>query len=66
MVDTTHTFLKPHILDIKIGAMAWEPTAPEDKIQRQKGRCPHLDEICFQILGAKVRTRYMQTVLVYI
>lgn len=54
MVDATGGFIKPHSMDIKIGARCWEPQAPADKIKRQKARCPHLDEICFQVLGAKV------------
>ena len=66
LVDITHSFRKPHILDIKIGAFAWEPTAAEDKIQRLKSKCPYLDEIRFQIIGAKVSTQYMQAVMLYI
>lgn len=45
---------KPTTLDVKIGARCWEPCASMEKQQRQKLRCPYLDEVCFQILGARV------------
>ncbi|XP_067933554.1 inositol polyphosphate multikinase-like [Watersipora subatra] len=53
MVDATHSFLRSHVMDIKIGAQAWEPYASEAKINRQKSRCKYLSEICFQVVGAK-------------
>lgn len=55
MVDATHNYTKPHILDVKIGAKAWAPDCEPEKVQRQKSRCPHLDSIKFQVLGARVR-----------
>lgn len=54
MVDVSCEFVKPHIIDVKIGAEAWQPDASAEKIQRQRDRCPYLAEICFQVLGAKV------------
>lgn len=56
MDDISHGLTKPYILDVKIGAQCWSHDAPVNKQQRQKLRCPHLDDIRFQILGAKVST----------
>lgn len=55
MEDATYSFVRPHLIDVKIGAEAWEPTASKEKIHRQRVRCPYLSEIGFQVLGAKVR-----------
>lgn len=58
MVDATHKYSLPHIIDIKIGAKAWAPDSSEEKVARQKARCPHLDAIKFQVLGARVNYSY--------
>ena len=63
MEDESYGLVKPHILDVKIGAKPWDPEASPEKQQRQKLRCPHLDEICFQILGARVSFRYETSAL---
>lgn len=65
MEDESYGLVKPHILDVKIGAKPWDPEASPEKQQRQKLRCPHLDEICFQILGARVSFRYETSALVW-
>jgi len=55
MKDLTSGMLKAHTIDVKIGAQGWAPDSSPEKVKRQKARCPYVDEICFQLLGAKVR-----------
>ena len=55
--DLVHRYRKPCIADIKIGAITYDPDASAEKIQSDRSKYPHLDEVGFQILGMRVNTQ---------
>lgn len=52
--DVTSKFLKPCIMDIKVGPITYDMEADPDKIKREKSKFPSLEEVGFQVVGIKV------------
>ena len=52
--DITKRYNKPCIMDVKMGAITWDPEADADKIHREKAKYPYADEIGFHLLGMRV------------
>ncbi|XP_053306134.1 inositol polyphosphate multikinase [Spea bombifrons] len=52
--DITHKFIKPCIMDVKIGQKSYDPYASAEKIQQQISKYPLMEEIGFLVLGMRV------------
>lgn len=52
--DVTRKFMKPCIMDIKVGPVTYDMEADPEKIKREKSKFPALEEVGFQVVGIKV------------
>jgi 1D-myo-inositol-tetrakisphosphate 5-kinase/inositol-polyphosphate multikinase len=54
LTDASKQFKNPCMMDIKMGRETFEPTAPLDKMMREKIKYRHQEKIGFRICGYKV------------
>lgn len=54
--DVTAAFRCPCVIDLKIGAQTWEPSASAAKMAHERQKYPHGHKIGFRILGMKRRS----------
>uniref|UniRef100_A0A8C8E3G8 Kinase n=1 Tax=Oryzias sinensis TaxID=183150 RepID=A0A8C8E3G8_9TELE len=52
--DVTRHFVKPCIMDVKLGQQSYDPFASQDKREQQIKKYPLMEEIGFLILGMRV------------
>lgn len=52
--DVTRRFLRPCIMDVKIGRRSYDPFASKEKRQEQISKYPLMEEIGFLLLGMRV------------
>lgn len=57
MEDITARFRQPCILDVKIGAVTWDPEASAEKVQYETMKYPLGLELGFRLLGIRVSRR---------
>jgi 1D-myo-inositol-tetrakisphosphate 5-kinase/inositol-polyphosphate multikinase len=65
MEDITARFRQPCILDVKIGAVTWDPEASVDKVQYETMKYPLGQQLGFRLLGIRVSKQDGQEVHVY-
>lgn len=53
--DVTRRFLRPCIMDVKIGRRSYDPFASKEKREEQISKYPLMEEIGFLLLGMRVR-----------
>jgi hypothetical protein len=53
LTDVTANFSKPCVMDIKMGAQSYEPDAPKDKVERERGKYPMQSTFGFRIVGMR-------------
>lgn len=53
--DVTRRFVRPCIMDVKIGRKSYDPFASQEKREEHIRKYPLMDEIGFLILGMRVR-----------
>lgn len=51
--DMTDSYLKPCVMDIKMGTQTYEPEAPEEKKMRESSKYPQQTTFGFRIVGLK-------------
>lgn len=54
--NVSSDFVKPCVLDLKIGTQTFEPDAPASKQARDLAKYPHQAEIGFRLIGMRVLT----------
>lgn len=52
--DVTHHFIKPCIMDVKLGQRSYDPYASQEKREQQIRKYPLMEEIGFLVLGLRV------------
>lgn len=52
--DVTHHFVKPCIMDVKLGQRSYDPFASQEKREQQIRKYPLMEEIGFLVLGMRV------------
>lgn len=52
--DVTRRFVKPCIMDVKLGQRSYDPFASQEKREQQIRKYPLMEEIGFLVLGMRV------------
>ncbi|XP_050390379.1 inositol polyphosphate multikinase [Patella vulgata] len=52
--NITSSFRKPSVMDVKIGAISWDPEATEAKINQEKSKFPPAQKVGFRFAGMRV------------
>lgn len=52
--DVTRHFVKPCIMDVKLGQRSYDPYASQEKREQQIRKYPLMEEIGFLVLGMRV------------
>lgn len=52
--DVTRGFVKPCIMDVKLGQRSYDPYASQEKREQQIRKYPLMEEIGFLVLGMRV------------
>lgn len=52
--DVTRHFVKPCIMDVKLGQRSYDPFASQEKREQQIRKYPLMEEIGFLVLGMRV------------
>lgn len=52
--DVTRHFVKPCIMDVKLGQRSYDPYASQEKREQQIKKYPLMEEIGFLVLGMRV------------
>lgn len=52
--DVTRRFVKPCIMDVKLGQRSYDPYASQEKREQQIRKYPLMEEIGFLVLGMRV------------
>lgn len=52
--DVTRHFVKPCIMDVKLGQQSYDPYASQEKREQQIKKYPLMEEIGFLVLGMRV------------
>ena len=52
--NITKKFQYPCVLDIKVGAITYDPLATPDKAARETSKCPSKENTGFSLIGIKV------------
>jgi len=52
--NVLHQFVRPSVMDIKVGPVTYDHEADVDKIARETAKSPALAQVGFQIVGVRV------------
>jgi len=55
MENVTRAFVRPCVMDVKVGPVTYDHEADAAKVAREKAKSPSLSQVGFQIVGVRVR-----------
>lgn len=61
--DVTQRFVKPCIMDVKLGQQSYDPFASQEKRDQQIRKYPLMEEIGFLVLGMRVSVTLSKVLL---